>query len=107
MYRLLSKYFEWVWRKECNDAVEAVKRLLTQAPCLAHYDSNLPLQLACDASSYGIGCVLSYVFSDGLERPIAYGSRVLYQAECKYSQIEKEALSIIFGVKKFYQYLFA
>lgn len=81
--------------------------MLTQAPCLAYYDSNLPLQLACDASSYGLGCVLSCVFPDGNERPIAYASRVLSQSERNYSQIQKEALSIIFGVKKFDQYLYA
>ena len=43
---------------------------------------------------------------DGSERPIAYGSRTLSIAEQHYSQIEKEALSLIFGVKKFHQSLY-
>ena len=107
MYLLLSKDVKYVWSKECDDAFKNVKRLITQAPCLANYDPSLPLKLACDASSYGLGCVLSCVSTDGLERPIAYASRVLSKTECHYSQIEKEALSIIFGVKKFYQYLYA
>ena len=43
---------------------------------------------------------------DGTERPIGYASRMLTQAECKYTHIDKEALAIIFGVKRYHQYLF-
>ena len=43
---------------------------------------------------------------DGQERPVAYASRSLAPAEKHYSQIEKEGLAIIFGVKCFHQYLF-
>ena len=37
--------------------------------------------------------------------PIAYASRSLHVAEKKYSQLDKEGLAIIFGVKGFHQYL--
>ncbi|GFR09671.1 transposon Tf2-9 polyprotein [Trichonephila clavata] len=39
------------------------------------------------------------------ERPIAFASRTLSGSEKKYSQIDKEALSIVWAVKKFYLYL--
>ena len=43
---------------------------------------------------------------DGLEHPIAFTSRSLAPAECKYSQLDKEGLAIVYGVRKYHQYLF-
>ena len=65
-----------------------------------HYDGNLELRLACDASSHGVGAVISHMMDDGQERPIAYASQTLSSSERNYAQIEREALSIVFGVEK-------
>ncbi len=67
---------------------------------LAHYDPERPILVSADASSYGVGAVLSHTMEDGIEKPISYASRTLTQAEKKYSQLEKEPLAIIFAVKK-------
>lgn len=41
-----------------------------------------------------------------LEKPIAFALRTQNKAESNYAQIEREALSIVFGIRKFHQYLF-
>ncbi len=47
---------------------------VTSDALLVHYDGNRELKLASDASSYGVGAVISHVMDDGQERPIAYAS---------------------------------
>ena len=106
LHRLLQKNVRWEWSDDCKKAFKACKEGLTSDSLLVHYDLNRKLRLACDASSYGLGAVLSHVMEDGQERPIAYASRTLSSSEKNYAQIEREALSIIFGVKKFHQFLY-
>ena len=106
LYTLLKKNSRWQWTEECSQAFLAAKGMLTSSKVLAHYNPKLPLILATDASSYGVGAVLTQVSEEGTERPIAYVSRTLSDAERNYAQIEKEALAIIFGVKRFHVYLY-
>ncbi|CAF1519589.1 unnamed protein product, partial [Adineta steineri] len=103
--RLRRANTPWVWSKECQNAFNNLVQEIANVTTLAHFDPQLPLILATDASSYGIGAVILHRYSDGSERPIAHASKTLTTAEKNYSQIEKEALSIIYGVKKFDQYL--
>ena len=106
LHQLLKKGVRWKWTKECQEAFELVKGRLCSDQVLVHYDPNREVRLACDASSYGLGGVLSHVMDDGSERPIAYASRTMNSAERNYPQVEREALSLIFGVKKFHQYIY-
>ena len=67
---------------------------------LSIFDQNLPLKLDCNASQYDLGAVLSHVYPDSSERPIAYVSRTVNKHELNYSQIDKEWASKIFAMKK-------
>ena len=104
--RLLHQGETWKWTAECSRAFEDIKSVLSSFQVLAHYDPSLPLSLAADASPYGVGAVISQQYSDGSERPIAFASRTLTPSEKNYPQIEKEALALVFGVKRFHQYLY-
>ena len=106
LYQLLKKDVEWTWGVAQAKAFTVSKDLLVSKKCLTHFDSTLDLTLACDASAYGLGAVLSHKMADGTERPIAYSSRTLTPSERNYSQLEKEGLACIFGIKKFHNYVF-
>lgn len=94
LYRLLRKDYPWTWDMEEERAFCQSKKLLTSTQFLAHFDSTLPLTLACDASG-----VLAHKWPDGSEKPIGYASRTLSKAEQNYSQLEKEGLSCVFGIR--------
>lgn len=106
LFNLLKKSVEWVWSKECESAFMDIKRVLVSSQVLAHYDQNKRLIVTCDASGAGIGGVLSQPDGARGERPVAFVSRTLTAAEKNYSQIHREALAIIFCLKKFHQYVY-
>ena len=49
--------------------------------------------------------MLSHRMPSGEEKPIGFASRTLTKAETNYAHLDKEVLSIIFGVKRYHQYL--
>lgn len=103
--KLLQKDTKFFWSTECEKSFQAAKNAFTSPKCLVHFDPRLPLTLATDASSYGVGAVLSHVYPDGSERAIQYASQTLTKTQQSYAQIDKEAYVIIYGIKKFQQYL--
>ena len=66
--RLLRQDIKWEWSAECEEAFQQAKQKLVSTPFLAHFDLNLPVRLAADASAYGIGAVISHEFPDGSEQ---------------------------------------
>ena len=106
LHYLLRKNIKWTWGETQQNAFVKIKESLCSSRILVHYDPTKDLILACDASPYGLGVVLSHRMEDGSERPISYASRSLTTAERNYSQIQREALSIIYGTTKFHQYCY-
>ena len=105
LYVLLQKNRPWTWGPSQQRAFQQAKERLLASSLLVHFTPTQPVLLAADASPYGLGAVLSHTMADGSERPIAYASRSLTPTERRYSQLDKEALAIIFAVSKFRQYL--
>ncbi|XP_055918537.1 uncharacterized protein K02A2.6-like [Eupeodes corollae] len=103
---LLRDNVEFVWSKECQQSFEKFKAILSSELLLTHYNPNLPIKVAADASNVGLGAYIAHTFPDGSEKVIMHAARSLAPAETRYSQIEKEAAAIIFAVKKFHRMIF-
>lgn len=106
LYGLLKKNVKWNWSVECKKSFNLVKDKLSSCEVLMQYDPELSIKITIDASPYGVGSVLPHVLGDNKVTPIAYASRTLTKAEQGYSQVDREALGIVFGVKSFYQYVY-
>ena len=63
--------------KPRRGSIPATKKELASTKFLIHYDLILPVKLNCDASSMGIGAVLSHQIKDVTERVIAFASSSL------------------------------
>ncbi|KAG2219771.1 hypothetical protein INT45_008602 [Circinella minor] len=74
--------------------------MLVSLPCLAYPNANMPYNLHVDASDVGLGSVLVQQ-----ERPIAYASHILTNAERNYSTTEKECLAIVWSLRYFHPYI--
>ena len=65
------------------------------------FDSSKPTEGSGDASSQGLGFVLTQE-----DHPVTFACRALTQAEQRYSQIEKELLAQVFGLEHNHQYVY-
>ncbi|KAG2800601.1 hypothetical protein PC118_g20314 [Phytophthora cactorum] len=103
--QLLKKEAEWKWTAECQQAFDAVKQGLTEAPILAAADQDRPFHVVCDASDFAIGCTLMQHDHEGCDRVVYYQSRQLKPAERNYPVHDNELLAMKYALAKFRVYL--
>ena len=105
LYELERKDQKFVWTKSYEDALNKVKDAIVNSPVITNFDPTKETILTTDASSYGIGAVLSQT-DKGQEKVVSFFSRTLNESERKLPQIQREALAIVDSVKRFHKFLF-
>ena len=120
LHQLTRKDVEFVWNGDCQVAFEKLKTALTDPATLAFPKFDRDFILETDASTSGLGAVLSQAqvktlpstkrksLKDQTEtvRPIAYASRTLQAHEQNYGITELEALAVVWAVKHFRPYIY-
>ena len=104
LHKLLGNKQSWFWGPAQDDAFRTVKAELAKPTTLALYDQNAPTKIAADASAYGLEAVILQKHEDNW-KPIAYASKSMTETERRYSQIEKEALALVWACEKFSDYV--
>ncbi len=87
------------WSPACEASLSALKEALIANVVLAHPDFSRPFILATDASSEGLGAVLSQLSpGENRARPIAFASKSLSRAQAKYPAHRLEFLALKWAV---------
>lgn len=106
LYALLKKDAEFKFGDPERKAVEDLKSNLKSSSMMSYPRPNQPFMISTDASSTGIGAVLSQEDESGEEKPIAFASRILSKAERNYATVERECLAIIWALQIFRTYIY-
>ena len=92
---LTKKDAPFVWNEACGKAFEALKKQVSTAPVLRHFNPSKQSILETDSSDYVTGGVLSQYDDEGVLHPVAFYSKSMVPAECNYHIYDKELLVII------------
>ncbi len=88
------------WSEHEKEAFQAIKRAIEACATLFFLNDEDPVDLATDASDYGIGAEVSQ-WVNGKKRPIRFMSHSLSEGECRWSTIEKECYAIFRAFMEF------
>jgi len=100
LYELLNlENFSWTNNHE--SARQSLLAAITSSPTLSSYRFDAPADIICDASQHAIGAVL-----EQQGKPVMFISRRLNACEKGYSQTQKEALAVIWSVRRLHKYIF-
>ncbi|XP_062502489.1 uncharacterized protein LOC134179568 [Corticium candelabrum] len=94
------------WSADCEHAFKSLKERLTAPPVLSFPLFNQEFTLETDASTLGLGAILSQLQADGKLYPFDYVSRALNEAEINYSISKIETLAVVWTISHFFSYLY-
>ena len=104
---LTKKNTKFEWTQDHQKAFDDLTAALSSAKCMAYFDTQKETYVTLDASPVGVSAILSQKSTEqNDEKVVAYAGRALTDVEKRYSQTEKEALAIIWGVEHFHLYLY-
>ena len=93
--QLTKKDTPFEWNETCQTAFESLKKQMTEASVLRHFNQNRELYLKTDSSDYVNSDVLSQKDDNDVLHSVAFYSKNLLPAECNYEIYDKELLIII------------
>ena len=117
LWKLTSSRVAWTWNASYQSLFVKAKLLIKADVCMKFYDESKPRYLKTDASRVGLGaallqtqdgmmCQKDTVSDNTILWPIAFASKSLTSAECRYSNIGREALGMLHRLKKSHHYGF-
>nr|KYP34903.1 Retrotransposable element Tf2 [Cajanus cajan] len=101
----LKKEEEFRWDENHQKAFEEIKNYLINPPVMVPPSEGGKLKLYVSANDSTIAGMLSQDDENGIERAIYYISRMLVEAEIRYTPLEKLCLSLYYACTKLKHYI--
>ena len=98
---LLKKDSLFLWEEHHQKCFMTLKDAVSEDATLVYFDTSTTPVLETDASIKGLGVTLLQN-----DKPVAFASKTLTDAETRYACIERELLAIVYGVERFHTYLY-
>ena len=90
LQELLRKYANFTWNASYEAAFQQVKQAVISNTTLIYFNPSLPVTIQVNASQVGLGTALIQN-----NKPVAFASKILTNAECRYTNIERDASSCL------------
>ena len=101
LHELLRKDTNFTWNTTYDATFQHVKDAVLSNATLRYFDPSLPVTIQVDASQVGLGVILLQN-----NKPIAFASKALTEAEHHYANTKSEMLTVVFGVESFRTYIY-
>ena len=99
--KLTHKDTDWQWSGSHQADFHRLKSLISTECTLTYFDPRRPTVIQVDSSLKGLGAAL---LQD--DKPVAFASKALTDAETRYANIERELLAVVFGCTRFHTYVY-
>ncbi|PNX59981.1 gag-pol polyprotein, partial [Trifolium pratense] len=99
LFKLLRKEAVFEWTDECDQALQHLKKALSEPPVLSRPDVEEVLFIYLSVASEAVSTALVRETTEG-QKPVYFTSKALQGPELRYQQIEKVALALINAARR-------
>ena len=101
---LQKKQSKFKWTHVHQQEFDAVKEHFRESTTLSFFDPDLPTYIFVDAAKQGLSAIISQGADIKNTNVVAFASRTTTPVERRYPQIDLEAMSVDFGLRRFREY---
>ncbi|CAJ2662984.1 unnamed protein product [Trifolium pratense] len=106
LFKLLRKEAVFEWTDECEQALQHLKKALSEPPVLSRPDVEEVLYIYLSVAAEAVSAALVRETTKG-QKPVYFTSKALQGPELRYTQIEKVALALINAARRLRHYFLA
>nr|XP_025638546.1 uncharacterized protein LOC112733717 [Arachis hypogaea] len=103
-FKLMKKGAPFMWKEECEAAFQHFKKTLVEPPILAKPQTGETLYLYLSITEETLAAALIRENKKKEQKPIYFTSKVLQDAETRYSRLEKLAFALLTASRRLRQY---